>query len=144
MFYILPQDCLIMLFLIGNPYHSLNKIRILVGYTEHPISNRDSDTKCDSDRHLHGKLTLPCNASALHGKVLISCDSDIPISDIPELAWDASSFSESYDYSDSFLGSLDCNSITTHYDFLDTHSEHDFVSHKQNQVKIYPSKIIKR
>ena len=74
----------------------------------------------------------------------ISCDSDIPISDIPELAWDASSFSESYDYSDSFLGSLDCNSITTHYDFLDTHSEHDFVSHKQNQVKIYPSKIIKR
>jgi len=59
--------------------------------------------------------------------------SDIPISDIPELAWDASSFSESYDYSDSFLGSLDCNSITTHYDFLDTHSEHDFVSHKQNQ-----------
>ena len=70
-FYILPQDCLIMLWLIGNPCHTLNKIRILVGYTEHPISNRDSDTKCDSDRHLHGKLTFPSNASALHGKVVI-------------------------------------------------------------------------
>ena len=65
------MDCLIMLLLIHNPYHPLNKIRILVEYTEHPNSNRDSDTKCDSDRHLHGKLTLPCNASALHGKVVI-------------------------------------------------------------------------
>ena len=49
----------------------MNKIRILVGYTGHPISIRDSNTKCDSDRHLHGKLTLPSNASALHGKVVI-------------------------------------------------------------------------
>ena len=64
-----------MLFLIGNLYRPLNKIRILVGYTEHPISNRDSDTKCDSDRHLHGKLTLPSNASSLHGKVVIFIDS---------------------------------------------------------------------
>ena len=72
-FNISPQNCLIILFLIHNPLNTpLNNIRISVEYTEHPNSDRDSNTKCDSDRHLHGKLTLPCNASALHGKVLIS------------------------------------------------------------------------
>ena len=50
-FYISPQDCLI------NSHHSLNKIWILVGYTEHPISNRDSDTECDSDRHSYQSLS---------------------------------------------------------------------------------------
>jgi len=50
--------------------------------------------------------------------------SDVPFSDIPEIAWEDASLSESY--SDIF-SLVDCsNSIATNQDLLDTHSEHNY------------------
>ena len=49
---------------------------------------------------------------------------DVPFSDIPEIAWEDASLSESY--SDIF-SLVDCsNSIATNQDLLDTHSEHNY------------------
>ena len=57
---------------------------------------------------------------------------DVPFSDIPEIAWEDASLSESY--SDIF-SLVDCsNSIATNQDLLDTHSEHNYKQVSKNNV----------